>query len=73
MPTEDDDRMICHGNQEQSRCSRLLSYIHKKLLLGIWCILVDSVKLRRMFYLQTVTIGPPPAPTFLSGNSNVFK
>ena len=50
--TEDDDRMICHGNQEQFRCSRLVSHIHKKLLLGRWCILVDSVKLRRIFYLQ---------------------
>ena len=72
LPSEDDDRMIYHGNQEQCRCSRLLSYIHKKLLLGRWCILVDSVKLRRMFYLQTVTIGPPLAPTFLSGNSIVY-
>ena len=52
LPTEDDDRMICHGNQEQPRCSRLVSYVHKKLLLGRWCILVESVKLNRIFYLQ---------------------
>ena len=34
LPTEDDDRMTYHDNQEQSRCSRLVSYAHKKLLLG---------------------------------------
>ena len=34
LPTKDGDRMICHGIQEQCRCSRLVSYVHKKLLLG---------------------------------------
>ena len=34
LPNEDDDRMTSHGNQEQSRCSRLVSYAYKKLLLG---------------------------------------
>ena len=52
LPTEDDDRMICHGNQEQSRCSRLVSYIHKKLFLDGWFMLFDSVKLSRIFHVQ---------------------
>ena len=52
LPTEDDDRMTCHDNQEQSRCSRLVSYAHKKLLLGRWYILVASINLSRIFYLQ---------------------
>ena len=52
LPTEDDDRMIYHGNQEQSRCSRLVSYAHKNLLLGRWCILVESISLSRIFHLQ---------------------
>ena len=52
LPTEDDDRMTCHDNQEQSRCSRLVSYAHKKLLSGRGCILVESISLSRIFYLQ---------------------
>ncbi len=32
--TEDDRRLTCHGKQEQSTCFRLVSYAHKKLLLG---------------------------------------
>jgi len=52
LPTEDDDRMTCHDNQEQSRCSSLVSYAHKKLLSGRGCILVGSISLSRIFYLQ---------------------
>ena len=44
--------MIFHGNQEEPRCSRLVSNTHKKLLLGRWCILVESVQLNRIFLLQ---------------------
>ena len=33
LPTEDDDRMTCHGNQERSPLSRSITYVQKKLFL----------------------------------------
>ena len=33
LPTEDDDRMTCHSNQERSPLSRSITYVQKKLFL----------------------------------------
>ena len=43
---------------------KLVSYAHEKLPLGRWCVLVDSVKLKRIFYLrqwQLAHLHPQPS------------